>query len=67
VYDTFGNGATSDPGSAGAYHFESGIRVPAGETLSMAVFQRWQYGADCDGLATDYAVHYVFSGYEAQP
>jgi hypothetical protein len=66
VYDTYGNGATSDPGSAGAYHFESGIRVPAGESLDMAVVQRWQYGAGCSGSSSDYAVHYLFSGYKAQ-
>jgi hypothetical protein len=66
VYDAYGNGTTSDPGSAGTYHFESGIRIPAGESLTMAVSQRWQYGADCDS-ATAYGVYYLFSGYEAQP
>jgi len=67
VYDTYGNGATSDPGSAGTYRFESGIRVPAGESLSLTVSQRWLYGADCDGSASEYAVYYTFSGYKAQP
>jgi len=67
LFDVIGSGAVSDPGSAGAYHFGSGIRVPAGESLEMAVVQRWQYGTDCDGSSSEYAVHYIFSGYKAQP
>lgn len=67
VYDTYGNGATSDPGSAGTYNLGAGIRVPAGESLAIAVVQDWQYGASCSGSSTDYAVHYLFSGYVAQP
>ena len=67
VLDTYGNGAPADPGSEGAYHFRSGIRVPAGESLTIAVSQTWENGGSCSGSTSSYGVNYTLSGYLAQP
>ena len=59
-------GSVADTGSAG-FFLGSGIRVPAGDSLTMEVAQRWAYGENCYGASGDYAVYYTLSGYLAQP
>jgi hypothetical protein len=65
ISDTY-NGGNSDAGTDGNYHFQSGIRVPAGDALTINVMERWAYGYSCGGSASDYPVHYTISGYLAQ-
>jgi hypothetical protein len=65
ISDTY-NGGNSDAGTDGNYHFQSGIRVPAGDAITMTVVERWAYGYSCVGSASDYPVHYTISGYLAQ-
>ena len=53
----------SSPGLSVNHTFGSGIRVPAGQSLSLSTEQFWQYGS-CYGT---YGVAYSVSGYQSQP
>ena len=49
-----------------SHSFSSGIRIPAGESLSLRVDQTGQFGY-CDSSTASYGVRYSVSGYRAQP
>ena len=53
----------SSPGLSVNHTYGSGIRVPAGETLSLSVTQHWAEGS-CSG---SHGVSYSVSGYQSQP
>ncbi len=55
----------SDSGLSISHSFSSGLRVPAGETLSLEVNQTGNFGS-CDS-GGGYGVRYAVSGYQAQP
>jgi len=57
-----------DSSTAGSvqHTFGSGLRVSAGSTVEMKVFQAASQGESC-GSATSYGVHYAISGYYARP
>jgi hypothetical protein len=54
---------TSAPGLSVNHTYGSGLRVPAGETLTLSVTQYWQAGS-CSGT---HGVAYSVSGYQSQP
>jgi hypothetical protein len=56
----------SSDGSSVQHRFGSGLRVPAGESLSFAVVQTGQNGPYCPSEA-GYGVRYAVSGYYANP
>jgi hypothetical protein len=53
----------SSPGLSVSHTFGSGIRVPAGQSLTLSTAESWQYGS-CSGT---YGVAYSVSGYQSQP
>jgi len=53
----------SSPGMSVNHTFGSGIRVPAGQSLNLAISQSWSQGS-CSGT---YGVAYSISGYRSQP
>jgi hypothetical protein len=56
----------SSSGGSVQHTFGSGLRVLAGETVNMAVFQAATQGSGC-GSPGSYGVHYAISGYYARP
>lgn len=55
----------SSPGMTIQHSFASGIRVPAGDTLTFVVTESGNYGSNC-GSNGNYGVRYSVSGYHAQ-
>ena len=56
----------SDGGGSVAHQFSSGLRVLAGESLSIDVSQTSGAGPSCSSSSA-YGVRYTLSGYQAQP
>jgi len=56
----------TDSGMSIAHSFSAGLRVPAGETLTLSVTETGNYGSSCSA-ASSYGVRYAVSGYLAQP
>ena len=56
----------SSPGLSVRHAFQSGLRVPAGESLSVGTIESGEHGDGC-GSSTTYGVRYSLSGYHAQP
>lgn len=55
----------SSSGMAIQHSFASGIRVPAGDTLTFVVTEFGNYGSSCTSNG-NYGVRYMVSGYHAQ-
>ena len=55
----------SDNGQSVNHSFASGLRIPAGESLSLAVTQTGNYGG-CSS-SSSYGGRHTVSGYQAQP
>ena len=55
----------SDGGDAISHSFASGLRIPAGQSLNLAVSQSNNYGS-CSS-SSSFGVRYTVSGYQAQP
>ncbi len=53
----------SSPGMSVNHAYGSGVRVPAGETLTLSASTSWSVGS-CSGT---YGVAYSISGYQSQP
>lgn len=56
---------SSSTGMSIQHSFSSGVRIPAGESLTFVVTQTGADGSSC-GTSTSYGVRYMFSGYYAQ-
>ena len=56
----------TDSGMSIAHSFSAGLRIPAGETLTLSVTETGNYGSSC-GSSSSYGVRYSVSGYLAQP
>ncbi len=56
----------SSPGLSVQHGFRAGIRVPAGEEITMTVTETGAHGDSCSP-STSYGVRYSLSGYYAQP
>ena len=56
---------SSSVGLSVQHAFSSGVRIPAGDTLTFVVTETGTDGSSC-GSSTSYGVRYMFSGYYAQ-
>ena len=59
------NDHDSSGGDSVQHSFEAGLRVPAGNTVTMDVLETTNQGSGC-GSSTSYGVHYAIAGYYAQ-
>ena len=57
---------SSSAGLAAQHSLSSGLRIPAGDSLTIATDETGYDGASC-GTYTNYGVRYMLAGYYAQP
>ena len=67
THSSISRGSYSSSAGLSAQHaLSSGIRIPAGDTLSISTDETGYDGASC-GTYTNYGVRYMLSGHYAQP
>ena len=66
THSSISRGSYSSSGGLSIQHaFSSGLRIPAGDSLTIVVTETGVDGGGCGG-SSSYGVRYMFSGYHAQ-